>query len=297
MRALLHGLLVAIAFTPILSAHALQPAEETLEPPDDIEEVVVSGGKTLSQWRLEVERAEDQLVALFNKLNEGEDNDVRCRNEAATGTRIPQRVCWSQAQDRASATGARDFLNALVLATGSAGGESAAQTAAVRAMSNALNEGRSAEDRFQEEWGRVLGEDQAFGEAVAEYAALKAEFDRLTGSTSSSGEQPRLIALGSSGPQCEASTYTEYEQRDDVARISGTVSLSMCPAGTTGSFTLVANVRDEAGAISPLEFSEAWRRADAQDHVFSADYPIGENVALVSVRVRNLTCSCVDPAQ
>jgi hypothetical protein len=296
MRTFLHGSLVAIIFAAILSARALQPAEETLEPPDDIEEVVVIGGKTLSQWRLEVERAQDELVALFNVLNEGEDNDVRCRSEAATGTRIPQRVCWSRAQDRASATGARSFLNALVLSTGSAGGASAAQTAAGRAMSNAVNEGRGAEDRFQEEWGRVLGEDQQFAEAVAEYGALKAEFDRLSGTTSASAPQPRQVRLGEAG-QCEASTYTEYEQRNDVARISGTVSLSMCPAGTTGSFTLVANVRDDAGAISPLEFSEAWQRADAQDHVFGADYPIGANVALVSVRVRNLTCSCAVPTQ
>ena len=100
------------------------------------------------------------------------------------------------------------------------------------------------------------------------------------------------------GPQCEASVLTEYSQRDTLAHIIGTISIASCPAGTTGAFTLVARVKDEAGEIKPLEFKETWQRDDAQDHAFDSDYPIGENVELVSVRVRNLTCTCaaVEPA-
>ena len=145
--------------------------------------------------------------------------------------------------------------------------------------------------------GARSGRGSQFAEAVAEYAELKAEFDRLRGVTSVSAPQPRQILLGRAGPQCEASTLTEFEQRNNVARVSGTVSISMCPAGTTGSLTLVANVRDEAGAITPIEFSERWQRADAQDHTFNSDYPIGDNVYLVSVRVRSLTCTCEGPTQ
>ena len=77
----------------------------------------------------------------------------------------------------------------------------------------------------------------------------------------------------------------------------GTISISMCPAGTTGSLTLVANVRDDAGALTPIEFSETWQHADAQDHLFKSDYAIGENVLLQSVRVRNSTCTCKGSAQ
>jgi hypothetical protein len=61
----------------------------------------------------------------------------------------------------------------------------------------------------------------------------------------------------------DARTMTEDEQLDNVARVSGTVSISSCPAGTTGMFTLVARVSDEAGTVTPLEFSEMWQRADA----------------------------------
>jgi len=106
----------------------------------------------------------------------------------------------------------------------------------------------------------------------------------------------RIDAPLSSGPQCEASTLTEYAQRNTMARVTGTVSITNCPAGTTGSFTLVARVRDEAGEIKPLEFSETWQRDDSQDHIFNGDYPIGEHTELVNVRVRNLTCSCAAAA-
>jgi hypothetical protein len=98
------------------------------------------------------------------------------------------------------------------------------------------------------------------------------------------------------GPQCEASTLTEYSQRDTAALVMGTVSISSCPAGSTGSFTLVARVKDAAGELKPLEFKETWQHDDAQDHVFDGAYPIGDDVELVSVRVRNLTCSCAQPA-
>ena len=58
-----------------------------------------------------------------------------------------------------------------------------------------------------------------------------------------------------------------------------------CPAGTTGKFTLVARARDDAGTSTPIEFTEMWQNPDAQDYIFFADYPIGDNVFLESVRV------------
>ena len=293
MRAFVQCSLALVSFAAILSGRVLaQPPEEALaHPPEDIEEVIVGGGKTLSQWRLEVYEAQDELFKLFNEVNEGEDNDLRCRDEAPTGTRIPQRACWSHAQERAGAAGARMFLNELLLS----GKRGNADRAIAQATSNATRDARVAEDRFQDEWERVLGGDRQFAEAVAEYAELKAEFDSLRGVTSASVQQPRQVLLGPAGPQCEASTLIEFDQRNNVAHVSGTVSISMCPAGTTGSLTVVANVRDDAGALTPIEFSETWQHADAQDHIFGSDYPIGENVFLQSVRARNLTCTCEGP--
>jgi hypothetical protein len=301
MRAFVQCSLAFVGFAAILSRSALaetfaQPAEDTLaSPAEDVEEIIVRGGKTLSEWRLVLEQAQDDLLELFNELNEGQDNDVRCRNEVPTGSRIPQRVCRSHAEERGEANGARQFLSALLFGSGrsSATGEQVnSEIGMGHALGDAVRDGARAEDQFQAEWGRVLGANHELYEAAVEYAELKQESDRLSGTTSALAQQPRQILLGRAGPQCEASTYTEYQQLNTVAHVSGTVGISACPAGTTGSFTLVAHVRDEAGAITPIEFSETWQRADAQDHVFSSDYPIGENVALVSVRVRHLTCTC-----
>jgi hypothetical protein len=96
--------------------------------------------------------------------------------------------------------------------------------------------------------------------------------------------------------QCEATTLTEYVQRNTIARVDGRISVANCPTGTTGNYTLVARVRDESGEIKPIEFSETWQRDDAQDVSFNGDYPIGENVDLLNVRVRGLRCTCAEPA-
>jgi hypothetical protein len=92
--------------------------------------------------------------------------------------------------------------------------------------------------------------------------------------------------------QCEATTLTEYSQRNNVARVSGSVSIANCPAGSTGTFNVVARVRDDSGEIKPVEFIETWQRDDAGDVAFNNDYPIGENVELMNVRVRELKCTC-----
>ena len=57
----------------------------------------------------------------------------------------------------------------------------------------------------------------------------------------------------------------------------------------------MVRIRDEKGEINSLEFSDKWQRSDGPDVKFAADYPIGQNVDLVSVRVRDLKCTCGDP--
>ena len=99
-----------------------------------------------------------------------------------------------------------------------------------------------------------------------------------------------------SGPQCEASALTEYSQQNTMARIQGSISIANCPAGSTGKFTIVARVRDDSGDTELLEFSKAWQRDDAEDHKFNSDFEIGENVELVSVRLRSLDCTCAATA-
>jgi hypothetical protein len=96
------------------------------------------------------------------------------------------------------------------------------------------------------------------------------------------------------GPSCEATTLTEYIQRNTVARVGGTVAVKNCPVGSTGSYDIVIRVKDATGTIKPLEFSEQWQDHGAEGVKFSAEYPIGEDTELVNVRVRNLRCTCGD---
>ena len=256
------------------------------QPAEEPEEIIVRA-KPLNRYRAEIELARDEMIKVFNDANEGEDNDVKCRYEAPTGSRIPARVCFSTAQDRVSANGARDFLNSLLMGDGS--------SSAVTGIGSGLNAagGERAMATFEKEWRRVMGTNQQFYDAVVKYRELEDEFDRARGTT----VRIPIPAFTLKGLQCEASTYTEYQQLGNVVRVTGKVSISACPAGTTGKFALVARVRDEAGAVKPIEFREMWQSDDPQDYVFFADYPIGDDVFLESVRVRNLTCTCEDPTQ
>ncbi len=283
MRAFVQCSLGLVSFAAILSGQVLaQPVEEP-------EEIIVRA-KPLNQYRVEIEVARDEMIRLFNEANEDDDNDVRCRYEAPTGSRIPVRNCFSAAQDRASANAAYDFLQDLRRGTGSV--SQGAATGLGEAQNAAGEEGRAMVE-FEEEWRRVMGTDQQFYDAVVKYRELENEFNRARGTTI----RMPIPVFTLKGPQCEASVYTEYEQLNNVARVTGTISVSACPAGTAGKFSLVARVRDEAGVSTPIEFSEAWQSADSQDYIFYADYPIGDNVLLENVRVRNLRCTCEGATQ
>jgi hypothetical protein len=110
-------------------------------------------------------------------------------------------------------------------------------------------------------------------------------------------EQQLKVSLEVPAPevlQCEASALTEYQQRNNIARVTGSVSIANCPGGSAGTFDVVARVRDESSEIKPIEFAEKWQRDAQGDASFTGDYPIGENVELVNVRVRNLKCTCAE---
>lgn len=290
------------------SANASTVAEE----PD---EVTVRGRKTMTQYRLELERARENIFRIFNEANEGKDTDIQCRAEQPTGSRMRQTVCRSEAELRASAEAGRNMLNALFTSTQGfntnarlgGGGSVAPPARSLIGSGNAQEAGkigeRSALAAFEEEWKRVIGDNRDLFRAVTEYAELENEYALARGDAPPNELAQEAVVLEEASataqpnaPVCEASTLTEFQQRNNIARVSGKVSISMCPAGTTGSFTLVARVRDDAGEIKPIEFKETWQRADAEDHSFSADYPIGDNVELMSVRVRGLECTCAAAA-
>jgi hypothetical protein len=95
--------------------------------------------------------------------------------------------------------------------------------------------------------------------------------------------------------QCGATTTTAYQQLNTIARVTGTLTIADCVAAASGAFTVAVVVKDDNGEERPLEFSETWQRSADSEVSFAADYPIGENVELVSLRLRDLICTCGDP--
>jgi hypothetical protein len=91
--------------------------------------------------------------------------------------------------------------------------------------------------------------------------------------------------------QCQATIAFEYTQRNTVARVEGSIENGIC-AASSGDYTIAVSFRDQNGELKTLEFGETWQRSDDQPVEFLTDYPIGENVELVSVRSRRLRCVC-----
>jgi hypothetical protein len=94
--------------------------------------------------------------------------------------------------------------------------------------------------------------------------------------------------------QCAAEYSSTYDQRNTVARVESTIRVQACTVAS-GEFTVTLRIRGEDGEIKVLEQSETWARTDDMDVSLVADYPIGENVELVSARVRGRRCTCADP--
>jgi len=142
--------------------------------------------------------------------------------------------------------------------------------------------------------GRALERDDVYTCAAAPGGSRVRENCEVE-TTTLKLEQQMKIAFKLNAPpaplQCGASTTTRYQQRDTVARVSGTLEIRDC-AAASGTFTVAVRVKDDSGVEKPLEFSQPWQRSDDQDVAFTADYPIGENVDLVSVSLRGLTCTC-----
>jgi hypothetical protein len=95
--------------------------------------------------------------------------------------------------------------------------------------------------------------------------------------------------------QCAATVQIVYTQRNTLASVEGTIDHEECGA-SDGEHRLTVNVRDEGGEVQSLAFVHAWRRDDDQPVTFEAEYAIPEKVDLLSVRARQIRCSCADVA-
>ena len=62
--------------------------------PNEIEEVIVYGEKSVLKLKRALVRAEDNVFSVFNSLNPDWQYDIRCYREVPVGSHIPRRVCY-----------------------------------------------------------------------------------------------------------------------------------------------------------------------------------------------------------
>ena len=74
-------------------ARAQTADTDTQESAVLIDEIVVTEIRSPRLWRLNIERAEDDVYALFNRLVSNDDYKVECRREGNTQSRILVRNC------------------------------------------------------------------------------------------------------------------------------------------------------------------------------------------------------------
>ena len=208
MRVLVQRPLVfaVVSLTALLSgpafAQAPSGAAAAAEPP---EEVTVRGRRTLTQYRLELEKAREDIFRRYNEANKGNDTDIRCRDEQPTGSRMPQTVCRSKAEDEAASAAARNFLGSLFANAGEfktysgIGPPGGAQINAAEGMRQAQGEGASggadALAQFETEWNRLLREDRQLYRAVVKYAELEDEYNAARGVTGAAAEPAVTVVL------------------------------------------------------------------------------------------------------
>jgi hypothetical protein len=97
-------LLVGAILCPVLFQQAAIAQEAEAESNEEalgpLEEIIVVAPRSLSSMRGEIRRAEENVLALFNAMNDDHDYDIRCRQEAPLGSHIPVRICNPRFVDR-----------------------------------------------------------------------------------------------------------------------------------------------------------------------------------------------------
>lgn len=91
---------------------------------------------------------------------------------------------------------------------------------------------------------------------------------------------------------CAAKLSLQYWQKGSEAEVESTLTNNDC-GPSAGEYRLLVRYRDEAGELHTNEYVESWQRSHAEPLVSRKLYAIGDNVDLVRVLSRGLSCRCV----
>lgn len=95
------------------------------------------------------------------------------------------------------------------------------------------------------------------------------------------------------GNSCRARVELRYAQSHEQVDVHAQISNEGC-AASTGSYELRLRITDASGERHTLNFSEDWSRDDALLIETDRSYDIGEDVQLVSARLKAASCQCVN---
>ncbi len=143
---------------PVLLQQAALAQETAAEESEPLEEVVTIAPRTLRLMRVEIRRAEENVIDLFNAVNTDGEYELRCRREAPLGSHIPVRACSTRIVDRLTARASQDFVM-----TGF--------------FDYPAAEIRYHEQMLRETMSRLISEDPLLHRALTEYYLLKTEYD------------------------------------------------------------------------------------------------------------------------
>jgi hypothetical protein len=102
--AVIAGLAAAISVAAVPDPVPAMPAVE-----QELDEIIVRG-TPLWKLRKAIVESEERFYALYNQLNDQDEFDVRCRQEAPLGTRLKRRICRIAFHEEAQAQFAQAML-------------------------------------------------------------------------------------------------------------------------------------------------------------------------------------------
>ncbi len=124
------------------------------------------------------------------------------------------------------------------------------------------------------------------------WAGDEPEFNQTASKTKS-----MEIRIESNTALCTAIASLEYLQRGAEAEVVTNVHTDDC-AAAGGNYTLKITVRgDSDKEPRTLSFEESWERSDDAPVQTEKRYPIGDDVDLLRIKARELSCRCADPGE
>lgn len=128
--------------------------------------------------------------------------------------------------------------------------------------------------------------------SVFAWAGEEPEFSETTSRT-----KTMEIKIESTSNLCSAIASLDYLQRGAEAEVATRIHTDDCPAAS-GNYVLKISVRGDADKEPrTLSFEESWERSDDTPVETLRLYPIGDDVDLLRIKARKLSCECADSTE